>query len=311
MTVNGFYLIRDREIKQAANGSLYANFTLLKQHTILSARLWDITDDQQDKFVPKAIVKIEGKLETFRSKQQVTIQKIRLATEEDGINRTELVSKKGVSREDLWHELRMIMEEIQSPVLQLVIKKLYGDRSIRERFTTIPAAKKLHHAYYAGLLEQTVELAAACLQLLPLYPDLDKDVALATCLLGDIGKVKALEDPFAPEYTSTGELIGHLALSSEMISQAANEQGLDVNDQKLLAVKHGILAQYGETESGLSSTVQAKTKEALFYYYIKRMNTELRALQQAEGGEEDFVYLDLFKRKMAVGKAFNQEEEAE
>lgn len=95
MTVNGFYLIRDREIKQAANGSLYANFTLLKQHTILSARLWDITDDQQDKFVPKAIVKIEGKLETFRSKQQVTIQKIRLATEEDGINRTELVSKKG------------------------------------------------------------------------------------------------------------------------------------------------------------------------------------------------------------------------
>ncbi|WP_156320978.1 hypothetical protein [Bacillus sp. JCM 19041] len=65
MTVSGFYMIREREVKQAANGSLYANFVLQQQHTLLSARLWDITDEQQEKFVPKAVVKVEGNVEVL------------------------------------------------------------------------------------------------------------------------------------------------------------------------------------------------------------------------------------------------------
>ncbi len=158
MMESGFYMIREREIKQAANGSLYANFTLQQQHNLLSARLWDITDDQQQKFVPKSVVKVEGAIETFRSKQMLTIKKIRLATEDDQINRTELISKPGLSREDLWHELRMMMDEIESPILQQLVKEIYSNRGIREKLTTYPAGKTYHHAYYAGLLEQIVEL---------------------------------------------------------------------------------------------------------------------------------------------------------
>ncbi len=53
--------------------------------------------------------------------------------DEDKVNRTELISKKGLSREELWHELRMMMDEVESPVLQSIIKQIYGDRSIRDR----------------------------------------------------------------------------------------------------------------------------------------------------------------------------------
>ncbi len=290
-------MIREREVKQAANGSLYANFVLQQQHTLLSAKLWDITDEQQEKFVPKAVVKVEGNVEVFRSKKQLTIQKIRLAVDEDKVNRTELISKKGLSREDLWHELRMMMDEVESPILQAIIKQIYGNRSIRDRLTTIPAAKKLHHAYYAGLLEQIVELMYVALQLLPLYQHVQKDIALTLCLLGDIGKVHALKDPLAPEYTDAGELMGQLVLSIEIINEAALEQAIEISSPELMAVKHGILAQYDQSEGG---AVQPKTAEALFYYYVKRMNTDLRVLEHAQTEGSSFSYIDLFKRKMFV-----------
>lgn len=293
----GFYMIREREVKQASNGSLYANFTLQQQHYLLSARLWDITEEQQEKFVAKAVIKVEGNMETYRSKQQLTIQKIRLATEDDQINRTELISKKGLSREDLWHELRMMMDEVDSPVLQQIIKEIYGNRSIREKITTMPAAKKLHHAYYAGLLEQIVELMYVAMQVLPLYRHANKDTVLALCLLGDIGKIQALSDPLTPNYTQTGELIGHLVLTVEMLNQAAFAQGIDSNHDELQAVKHGVLAQYPASEGG---QVQPKTAEALLYYYIKKMNTDLKVLEQASEQDDAFPYIDLFKRKMLI-----------
>ncbi len=299
-----FFMIREREIKQASNGSLYANFVLQQQHTLLSARLWDITNDQQQKFSPKSVVKVEGTLETFRSKQMLTIKKIRLATEDDHINRTELISKPGLSREDLWHELRMMMDEIQSPTLQQVVKEVYSNRAIREKVTTYPAAKTYHHAYYAGLLEQIVELMSLALQVLPLYKTINRDTVLAACLLGDIGKIQALHDPLTPEYTQAGELIGQVILSIEMINQAVHQQGIDQTDPQLMQVKHTILGQYDQTEE---TSVKPKTAEAILYFYLKRMNTELRALEQVEEGS--FPYVPLFKRNMYVNA--NEEGESE
>ncbi len=293
MMESGFYMIREREIKQAANGSLYANFTLQQQHNLLSARLWDITDDQQQKFVPKSVVKVEGAIETFRSKQMLTIKKIRLATEDDQINRTELISKPGLSREDLWHELRMMMDEIESPILQQLVKEIYSNRGIREKLTTYPAGKTYHHAYYAGLLEQIVELMTAALQLLPLYKTVNRDIVLAACLLGDIGKIQALNDPLTPEYTAVGELIGQVVLSVEMINQAAQQQKIDGFNKEIVQLKHTILGQYDQTEE---TSVKPKTAEAILYFYLKRMNTELRALEQVN--EAGFPYIPLFKRKM-------------
>ncbi|WP_059103799.1 hypothetical protein [Shouchella shacheensis] len=302
-------MIREREIKQAANGSLYANFTLQKQLKQMPARLWDITEEQQETLVKKAMVKVEAIPRTYRQKQELTIQRIRLATEEDGISRTELISKKGLSREDLWHELRMLMDEIHSNPLQTVIRHLYSERLNRERLTTYPAAKSLHHSYYAGLLEQMVELALSSWHLLPMYPDVDKDKVLAACLLGDIGKIKALTEAIAPEYTDAGELIGQLVLSVEMINDAAMQTGISMDHPELVTIKHIILSQYGEEGNGIRSTVQAKSAEALFYYHMKRMNTDLRAFQMArEQGSGGWAYVDLFKRRMNIRGTTNWEE---
>ncbi|MCK9927294.1 HD domain-containing protein, partial [Frankia sp. Mgl5] len=82
--------------------------------------------------------------------------------------------------------------------------------------------------YYSGLLEHTVSLLALAERLLPLYPQVDKDVLYATCILHDIGKLYELSDAIAPEYTTPGQLIGHLVMGVEMVSQTCSKLGISL-----------------------------------------------------------------------------------
>ncbi len=104
--VIGFFLIRERELKQAANGSDYANFVLERNLEFIPAKLWDISKEQKQQLKRKAVVKVEATVTLYRQQKQLQIQRIRLAKEEDAVNVTELISRKGLSREELWNRLR-------------------------------------------------------------------------------------------------------------------------------------------------------------------------------------------------------------
>ncbi|MFC0557937.1 CMP-binding protein [Halalkalibacter alkalisediminis] len=302
-TITDFFLIREREIKLASNGSEYANLTIERNLHVMLARLWDITIEQKQQFVRKAIVKIEGTVITYRGQLQLTIHRIRLATGEDEVKVSELISREGVQREELWHELRLMMEEIESEALSSIIKTLYSQKTIRERVTTIPASKNYHHTYYAGLLDHIVHVTGCALQLLPLYPHVNRDVVLSTCLLHDLGKTELFTEAVAPDYTTAGEFMGPITLGLELIYDAAKEAGIPRTNVELMKVKHCIASQFGEVSQGYGSTVSPKTAEAIFFHHIKQMNTRLHALEIVqERSEEDWTYSPMFKRKMYTNK---------
>lgn len=294
-----FFLIRERELKQASNGSEYATFLLERNLEIIPAQLWDLTKEQKESLQPKALIKGEGIVTTFKQKKLLKLLRVRLATSDDPVSISELISRKGISREELWQELRMLMEEVTSPILRNILRRVYSERTIREKLTTLPASKTYHHAYYAGLMHHIVELSRAAYQLLPLYPYVNRDLVLSACLLGDIGKTKALRDVVAPEYTSSGELMGHMVLGIEMINEAAREAGISTDDVEVIALKHLMLSQNGDVEKGYGSAVSEKTAEAIMLASIKEMNTKLHAIEMiGERSEEEWVYSPMFKRKM-------------
>ncbi|MFC0473252.1 3'-5' exoribonuclease YhaM family protein [Halalkalibacter kiskunsagensis] len=297
--VTEFFLIKEREIKQASNGSDYANFLLERNLEVIPAKLWDITAEQKEKLKRKAIVKVEGSVLTYRGKLQLTIQRIRVATEEDQVNVSELISRKGVQREVLWHELRLMMEEVQSETLRAIMKQLFSRRILRERLTTIPASKSYHHTYYAGLLDHIVHVTQSALQLLPLYPKVSKDIVVTTCLVHDLGKTEVFTEAVAPEYSTTGELMGHIALGLELVYDAAKEAGIPSHNDELIGLKHCIASQFGEVSQGFGSTASPKTAEAIFFQHIKQMNTMLHAFEMVqERTTEAWTYSPMFKRKM-------------
>ena len=70
----------------------------------------------------------------------------------------------------------------------------------------------MHHAYRHGLLEHTVHMLQVGLALLPIYKEVDFDLAIAGIILHDIGKLEEYEGDIATKTTRLGTLQGHVVL---------------------------------------------------------------------------------------------------
>ncbi len=295
----GFFLVKELNHRTATNGSEYFDLTLGDRSGIITAKLWDVTEEQKSSISVKKVVKVDGTVTIYRNQKQLAIQRIRVAIPEDEVDIQSLIQTADVSREELWQDLRMMIEEIQSPTLHKLIKTILLSKETREALTTLPAGKKMHHSYYAGLLEHIVTLLHSATQLFPIYPHLNKDLVIATCILHDIGKTKELADPLVPEYTFEGELIGHIVLGIELVNDAALEAGISSRDEELVALKHCILSHHGDVDLGYGSAVSGKLPEAIFFHYLDQIDAKLNAMKQSyTASSEEWVYSPMLKRKI-------------
>jgi 3'-5' exoribonuclease len=159
----------------------------------------------------------------------------------------------------------------------------------REEFLVCPAALRYHHPYLGGLLEHTCFVTRHALASLAIYPELNRDLVLAGAILHDLGKIKELANPPAPERTVPGHLLGHVVLGWEMVRAAA--QGLEFPDPTLLVqLEHIILAHHGSLEFG--SPILPKTREALLVNFLDDLDAKLKMMSQhleSDSGGGDFT----------------------
>ena len=152
-----------------------------------------------------------------------------------------------------------------------------------------PAARLYHHPYLGGLLEHTWFVARHTQASLAIYPDLNPSLALAGAILHDLGKVKEIANPTAPELTVAGQLLGHIVLGWEMVREEA--RAMEFPDANLLIqLEHIILAHHGALEFG--SPVPPKTREALLVYFLDDLDAKLKMMSthlQSDSGDDDFT----------------------
>ena len=94
--------------------------------------------------------------------------------------------------EDNFCKLVEYLDEIENKDLKEFVSGLIFDNE--EVFKTKPAAKAMHHNYWGGLLEHTVE----CLEILDavlktVYQKINRDDAIAATILHDFGKIYEYE----------------------------------------------------------------------------------------------------------------------
>jgi len=144
----------------------------------------------------------------------------------------------------------------------------------------------MHHAYRHGLLEHTVHMARAGRALLPLYAEVEPDLALAGILLHDTGKAIEYEGTLATKRSRRGILQGHVVLGYQLARKHGIKARLDAD--RLERLEHIILSHQGEPEWG--AAVYAATPEAVFVSMIDNLDAKMgmvqRALRQAADGEE-------------------------
>jgi 3'-5' exoribonuclease len=156
---------------------------------------------------------------------------------------------------------------------------------IGETFRWSPAAVAMHHAYRHGLLEHTVHMARACRALLPLYTEVDPDLAMAGVLLHDTGKAIEYEGTLATKRSRRGILQGHVVLGYQLARKHGIKARLDA--ERLERLEHIILSHQGEPQWG--AAVYAATPEAVFVSMIDNLDAKMGMVQRAlrQAGEND------------------------
>ena len=158
----------------------------------------------------------------------------------------------------------------------------------------------MHHAYVFGLLEHTLKTARMASALLPLSPFVDADLALAGCILHDIGKVREYSQGLVPERTKIGILQGHVVLGYRIVRGAGLKNGL--KRSILERLEHIILSHQGEPEWGAAA--RAATPEAVFVSNVDNFDAKMGAIEAAlaSAGDAEFVEVGALRAKVLSEK---------
>src|SRR5581483_5691627 len=107
----------------------------------------------------------------------------------------------------------------------------------------------------------------------------DRDLLLAGVFLHDIGKVRELSYERAFAYTDEGQLVGHLAIGVEMLSDkvrsVADLTGEPFPPELLLRLKHMILSHHGTYEFG--SPRLPMTPEAIALHLLDNLDAKVHS----------------------------------
>jgi 3'-5' exoribonuclease len=234
-----------------------------------------------------SVIRVEGKIDYYQGRLSPKLGRIVVLSEAElgapGLldNLVELAPE---NADALWLEFTGFIGQIADAGLRATVQTVFDE--IGDAFRWTPAAVSMHHAYRHGLLEHTVHMARACRALLPLYPEVDADLAMAGILLHDTGKTIEYEGTLATKRSRRGILQGHVVLGYQLVRKAGKK--IKLGDDLLERLEHIVLSHQGEPEWG--AAVYAATPEAVLVAMIDNLDAKMgmvqRALRQAAEGEE-------------------------
>jgi 3'-5' exoribonuclease len=247
------YLVTDKQLRANRNGNLYLQLELRDRTGSISARLWNAGEHLFRSFDSGDFLSVKGKVQLFQGALQMILSQI----ERNEPEKVELGDFLPHTEQDvgkLLERLRAPLRRLASPHLRALVECFFMDDEFVRGFCQVPAGVRNHHAYLGGLLEHVTTLIEAAERLLPLYPELDRDLLLMGIFLHDVGKVRELSFNKVFTYTDEGQLIGHLVLGVEMLTEKAGQvpklTGEVFPEELLLRLKHMIVSHHGAYEFG-------------------------------------------------------------
>jgi 3'-5' exoribonuclease len=276
-SITSFFLVCEKELRLTREGKPFLRLELGDRSGTIEARLWENADQACTAFERDDIVKVQGRVENYRSKTQLAVDRIRRA-EPSEFDLADYFPHTDEDVEQLYARLLAHAATLANPWLRQLVATIIQDPEIVPRLKRAPAAKAMHHAFLGGLLEHVVSLCDLCPLVAAHYKELDGDLLLAGAILHDIGKLDELSCERSIQYTTEGQLLGHIVLELEMVTKKMD--GIDgfPADLKLL-VKHLLISHHGEYEFG--SPKLPSFREALVLHHLDNLDSKMGAARAA------------------------------
>ncbi|MDD6074317.1 MAG: 3'-5' exoribonuclease YhaM family protein [Otoolea sp.] len=284
MRISDVYLCKTRQIAVTKNGKEYASVLLQDKTGTIDSKIWDLNSPGIGSFEPLDYVYVDGDVTVFQGSNQLNIKRIRKADEGEYREADYLpVSSKDVK--EMYRELTALVQSLKNPYLKKLASSYYiEDKDFVKRFCFHSAAKSVHHGFVGGLLEHTLSVMKLCDYFASAYPMLNRDLLLTAGLFHDIGKVKELSAFPENDYTDDGQLLGHIIIGTEMVSERIRQ--IPGFPEKLAAeLKHCILAHHGELEYG--SPKKPALLEALALNFADNTDAKMETMIEVLKGAGD------------------------
>ncbi len=275
-TVMQFFELRSKEARKTRSGDDYLDLAVGDATGTIPGKMWPeaIRKWGQD-FRPGDFVKVVGRVERYRDKNQLVVDKIRIVAPSEVPGIEDLVRSPHEAPDALFEGLRNAALGLQPPELASLVVKILDENN--EQFKTHPAARMVHHAYKGGLIEHVAAVTRKVGAIAALESAINRDVAVAGAILHDIGKLQEL-DPRRGGRTTQGRLVGHLVLGVELIRQAAVQMNID-DRPWLRELEHIVISHHGGPQFG--SPVRPMTREAVLVHFIDNLDAKLKIMDEA------------------------------
>lgn len=247
--VRGIYLCKQRSTAMTKNGKPYDNVILQDKTGTIDGKIWDPNSMGIMDFEALDYVDIKADVTTFNGALQLNIKGARIADEGE-YNPADYLPCSTKNIEEMYRNLLKIAASVNNQYLQKLLQKFFvEDTEFAAEFKKHSAAKTIHHSFIGGLLEHTLSVTNMCDYFAKAYPVLNRDLLLSAAMLHDIGKVYELSSFPQNDYTDKGQLLGHIVVGYELVSDKIKE--IEGFPEKLgRELKHCILAHHGELEYG-------------------------------------------------------------
>lgn len=275
----GIFILRRKTTKTARNGNPFLSLELGDSSGSFTANCFGDSPlfaalDPADE---GSIVRMAGTTEYYNDRFSPRLTAGEVISTDDAAEEgalDQLIEVPPESEATLWQDLEGAIAAIAHAQLRETVKRVIDETEASLR--TTPAAISMHHAYRHGLLEHTVHMLRAARALLPLYPEVDADLALAGIALHDIGKIEEYEGEFAAKTSRIGTLQGHVVIGFRVARKAALQCGLNADLTERL--EHIILSHQGEKEWGAAA--MAATPEAVFVSMVDNLDAKMGMVQR-------------------------------
>jgi 3'-5' exoribonuclease len=286
--VTSYFLLSSVSVRDKRGSSeQYLALTVADRSGSLEARMWDDVASAVSTCAEGCYVKVMGQVSKYNGRFQITIAKMRLASDSE-IDPADFVPTSKYNVDEMWGELRGYVEGFANPDLRRLVFVFLDDPEIGPAYRTAPAAKVLHHAWIGGLLEHVLTLVRVCRAAAPFYPEVDPDLLVTGAILHDIGKIRELSWKSSFSYTLEGQMIGHICIAQTMLRDKV--AGLsDFPERLRILIEHMILSHHGKYEFG--SPKLPMTPEALLLSALDDLEAKMQAMRNE------------FARNAAAGKS--------
>jgi 3'-5' exoribonuclease len=283
------FLAKNKTLLTDKKGKTYISLDLSDRSGSVDAKIWDNVEQTNNIFESGDIVKVKGQVQLFQNKKQIIIHKIDPIKDEP-VDLKDYVGEVAQSPEEIYRELLLIVEKVQSSHIRQLIENTLADPSIKEILLKSPAAKSIHHVQVGGLIQHILSISQLMLFIAKQYPQLNLDLLIFGAIFHDLGKIWELEwTNKGIRYTDKGRLVGHLYMSAELVEKKAS-QILGFPEDLVMVLKHIVLSHHGRLEYG--SPKVPMMLEAYVVWMVDDLDSKIDSItqfmKQDVSGEQDW-----------------------